>query len=65
VTFGLILEITARIFNFKPVLTYRMAKVSGDGNYYSCSRAISELKLPQTPVSIALKESYEWLSSEK
>jgi dihydroflavonol-4-reductase len=58
---GFIFETAARLFSFKPALTYSMALISLDGNYYSSSKAIDELKLPQTPVSIAMKESFEWL----
>lgn len=65
VAFGLILEISARMFGFKPALTYRMAMISGDGNYYSSYKAVRELKMPQTPIGVALKESYEWLKSGK
>ena len=61
---GFIIETAAKLFNFKPSLTYSMALISLDGNYYSSSKAINELQLPQTPVSAAMKESYEWLDQK-
>jgi dihydroflavonol-4-reductase len=60
--FGLVMTVTAKIFGFIPVLTYRTARVSGDFNYYSAEKAIRELKLPQTPVEVAIKEAYDWLA---
>ncbi|MFH0841924.1 MAG: NAD-dependent epimerase/dehydratase family protein [Bacteroidota bacterium] len=63
--FGFILEVAGRLFSFKPALTYRMAMVSCDGNYYSSEKAIRDLKLPQTPIEIAIKEADEWLSLKK
>jgi dihydroflavonol-4-reductase len=63
--FGFILEVAGRLFSFKPALTYRMAMVSCDGNYYSSEKAIRDLKLPQTPIEIAIKEADEWLDRKK
>src|SRR4030043_273886 len=59
---GFMIETTARIFGFTPALTYRMARVSEDYNYYSAEKAIRELKLPQTPIEIAINEAYEWMA---
>ncbi len=60
--FGLILSVLAAVFRFTPALTYRMAILSGDGNYYTARKAVAELNMPQTPIDIAVKEAYEWLS---
>ncbi len=60
--FGLFLTGAAKIFGFIPVLTYRTTLISEDFNYYSAEKAIRELKLPQTPVDIAIKEAYNWLA---
>jgi dihydroflavonol-4-reductase len=59
---GFTLEAAAKIFKFTPALTYRMAMISEDFNYYSSEKAIRELKLPQTPIEIAINEAYEWLA---
>jgi dihydroflavonol-4-reductase len=63
-SFGIILEILAHMFRFTPAMTYRLAMVSEDYNYYSSDKAVRELNLPQTPIEIAIKEGYEWLTKK-
>ena len=41
-----------------------MAKIANEGFYYDCSKAINELKLPQTPIDVAIKECFLWLKQE-
>ena len=41
-----------------------MAKIANEGFYYDCSKAINELKLPQTPIEIAIRECFLWLKQE-
>ncbi len=45
-----------------PDLTMEMAKASCVGSYYSPAKAVSELGMPQTPVEVALEDSYRWLN---
>jgi dihydroflavonol-4-reductase len=61
--FGLVMTGAAMIFGFTPVLTYRTARISEDFNYYSAEKAIRELKLPQTPVEVGIKDAYDWLEA--
>lgn len=63
VTAGLAMSAFSTIFRFNPPLTYRMAVVSGEGNYYSAKKAVEELEMPQTPVRIAVAEAYDWLKN--
>jgi dihydroflavonol-4-reductase len=42
------------------MLTASMAKISGDGNYYSSEKAIRELDYPQTDLENALSEAIQW-----
>ncbi|MFW6289102.1 MAG: NAD-dependent epimerase/dehydratase family protein [Spirochaetota bacterium] len=44
----------------EPVVTKQMAEISCDGHYYSPAKAVRELKLPQTPVEVAIEEALEW-----
>lgn len=61
---GAIMSGIARIFpGFHPKFTLPIAKISCDEQYFSARKAIGELSLPQTPISIAIKESYDWLLS--
>jgi len=62
--FGFLLSASAKIFRFTPSLTYRTAVVSGDFNYYTSEKAVRELKMPQTPIEIAIKEAYNWLAMQ-
>jgi len=62
--FGFLLSASAKIFRFTPSLTYRTAVVSGDFNYYTSEKAVRELKMLQTPLEIAIKEAYDWLSMQ-
>lgn len=62
--FGLLLETAGKLFRFRPALTYSLAKISNDGNYYSSVKAVKELKLPQTPVATAIRESFDWLENK-
>jgi len=63
--FGLILSAAGAIFRFTPALTYRTAIISGDGNYYTAEKAVRELNMPQTPIEVAIKEAYSWLTKYK
>ena len=63
-SFGLIMSALSAVFRFTPQLTYRMALMSADGNYYTAKKAVDELKMPQTPIEIGVREAYEWLSKQ-
>ncbi|HRY78340.1 MAG TPA: NAD-dependent epimerase/dehydratase family protein, partial [Candidatus Izemoplasmatales bacterium] len=54
------MEGIARLRKQKPKLTVAMAKISGDGHYYSSSKAIRELEYPQTRLEEALSEAIRW-----
>lgn len=59
--YGLISSTCARLFQFKPSCSYRMAKVSCDEHYYSSRKAVRELELPQTPIEKGIAECFDWL----
>jgi len=45
----------------KPVTLNQVnAKLLVIGNYYSGKRAVEQLKMPQTPVDVAIREAMEW-----
>lgn len=44
-----------------PEITYEMARSSCLGSYYSPTKAVRELGLPQTPVETAIEDAYRWL----
>ena len=61
--FGMLGTITGNIFKVTPKVSYKMARVSCDGHYFSAQKAVTELKMPQTPIETAIKECYEWFKA--
>lgn len=61
--FGRLNSLLGSLFHYNPGLSYPLAKVSLDENYYSPQKAVEELDLPRTPVAEAVKIAYEWLKS--
>lgn len=61
--FGMLGTITGSIFNVTPKVSYKMARVSCDGHYFSAQKAVTELNMPQTPIETAIKECYEWFKA--
>ena len=48
----------------KPMpVNFQMARIANEGFYYDCSKAVNELKLPQTKIEIAVSECYSWLKT--
>lgn len=60
IIFAAILEFFASFGKKKPKLTIAMAKISGDGHYYSSEKAIRELGYTQTSLETALTEAIAW-----
>ena len=61
--FGMLGTISANIFKVTPKVSYKMARVSCDGHYFSAQKAVKELNMPQTPIETAIKECYEWFKA--
>jgi|WetSurSiteA1Bulk_404760.scaffolds.fasta_scaffold20119_2 UDP-glucose 4-epimerase len=47
---------------FKSDLNHINAKILCMGNYYSSTKAVNELQLPQTPVDDAIVDALEWFA---
>ncbi len=58
--FGAISSGIAYLTGKAPNVTYKMAKVSCDGHYFSAQKAVRELDMPQTPIDTAIRECFEW-----
>lgn len=63
IAYGIFCSMISAITGKAPSITYRMSQISCDGHYYSPAKAINELMLPQTPVSVAIEEAYEWFKN--
>ncbi|MBL7813676.1 MAG: NAD-dependent epimerase/dehydratase family protein [Saprospiraceae bacterium] len=59
--FALILTFFAKLRGTLPNISFPMAQIACDEHYFTAAKAVREIDLPQTPLSIAIKESYEWL----
>jgi dihydroflavonol-4-reductase len=59
--FGWCSQIVAGLSGRKPTVSYPMARISCDGQYYSSAKARNELCLPQTPIEVGITEAFEWL----
>lgn len=63
--YGVIGTFQGWLTNKKPTVTLPMAKISCDGHYFSAEKAVRELGLPQTPIEVGIRESLEWLKTNK
>ncbi len=60
ITYGALNEFISWLSRNNPVITMKMARIAGVDYYYTPLKAIRELDLPQTPVEIAVRESFCW-----
>ena len=58
--FGLISQGLYYITRKAPDISYQVARISLDTNYYVADKAIKELDMPQTSIRIAVREAFEW-----
>jgi len=58
--FGMLGTIGGKLFGITPKVSYKMARVSCDGHYFTAKKAVKELRMPQTPIENAIQECYEW-----
>lgn len=57
--------VSAAITGKPPKLTINLAQIACDGHYFSPKKAIEELKMPQTPIEVGVKEAKEWFIENK
>lgn len=55
----------AAITGKPPKLTINLAQIACDGHYFSPKKAIEELKMPQTPIEVGVKEAQAWFIENK
>jgi dihydroflavonol-4-reductase len=61
--FGMVGTISGKLFGITPKVSYKMARVSCDGHYFTARKAVEELNMPQTPIETAIEECYEWFKA--
>ncbi len=64
-TIGWFGTVAAAITGKPPKLTINLAQIACDGHYFSPKKAIEELKIPQTPIEVGVKEAKEWFIENK
>lgn len=57
---GIFITIKAKIQKKSPNLSYKTARISAIGQYYSSAKAVKELKMPQTPINKAIDHCITW-----
>ncbi|MBA3970976.1 MAG: NAD-dependent epimerase/dehydratase family protein [Bacteroidetes bacterium] len=62
---GLLGTLSGAITKKAPALTINLANIACDGHYFSPQKAIDELKIPQTPIEIGVKEAVDWFQENK
>ncbi len=50
----------ASIRGKRPLLSFPMAKISCDFQFFSSEKAVRELDMPQTPIEVAAREAFDW-----
>lgn len=58
--FGLISQILSYLTGKPPTVSLTVARISLHTNYYSASKAVKELEMPQTSIAIAVREAFDW-----
>lgn len=58
--YGLISQALAFIMGKPPLVSYTVARLGNETNYYTAAKAVKELNLPQTPIKIAVREAFDW-----
>ena len=61
--FGFLSSVKARISGNPPIISLPLAKIALDAHYFTPKKAIEELKLPQTPLEVAIREAFEWFKA--
>jgi dihydroflavonol-4-reductase len=57
---GSVLELISKLTRKPPLISRTMAAMSGDTHFYNSGKAITELNMPQTPISEAILTSIEY-----
>jgi dihydroflavonol-4-reductase len=61
--YGLFNSAVSKARGKPPILSYPLARIACEEQYYSPAKAIRELSLHQTPLRIAIQESFDWLKA--
>lgn len=63
-SYGALCSFFASVFKIPMPVNIQMARIANEGFYYDCSKAVNELRMPQTQIEIAINECYSWLKKQ-
>jgi dihydroflavonol-4-reductase len=59
-SYGALMSFLATVFRFSPSVSYPLALISTEEHFYDPFKAVTELKMPQTPIETALNDAVAW-----
>lgn len=59
-SYGALMSFFATVFRFSPSVSYPLALISTEEHFYDPLKAVTELKMPQTPIETALDDAVAW-----
>jgi dihydroflavonol-4-reductase len=62
--YGSLCALVTSIFKKPMPVNLPMARIANEGFYYDCSKAVNELRMPQTQIEVAISECYCWLKKQ-
>jgi dihydroflavonol-4-reductase len=62
--YGALCSFVSSVFKKQMPVNFQMARIANEGFYYDCSKAITELRMPQTQIEVAVSECYSWLKKQ-
>ncbi len=60
ISYGIICSFLGIVFKKRPAVSYNLALIACDEHYFSPAKAVEELKLPQTPIEVGIREAMQW-----
>lgn len=63
-SYGALCSFLSSVLKKQMPVNYQMARIANEGFYYDCSKAVNELRMPQTQIDMAISECYYWLKKQ-
>ncbi len=62
---GFVCSAKARIDRKIPKLSYGIARLAKENQYFSSAKAVKDLDMPQTPIEVGIEQSLNWFKDHK
>jgi dihydroflavonol-4-reductase len=63
-SYGALCSLVSSVFKKPMPVNFQMARIANEGFYYDCTKAVTELRMPQTQIDIAVSECFSWLKKQ-